>query len=79
MKLRTQVDEAMSRSNMGDVDHDRKAAHALMQAMEEIELDGYQDDEMEDVHRRAFSDTRMRASELMRSWGFDSGEADSGR
>jgi len=45
---------------------DSKRLKALEQAMDEVELDGYQDDEMEAVHRRAVADIRNRADEIMR-------------
>lgn len=46
-----------------EIEHDAAAAHALMMAMEEFDGAEYQRDYI--LHR---------ADELMREWGFDSGE-----
>lgn len=46
-----------------------KRLKALEQAMKEAELDDYQDDEMNEVHHRAFNEIHKRAAEIVRGEG----------
>ena len=79
MKLKTTMIDAADGTRFAesrdgaDIDHDAAAAHALMQAMDEASKylstpDGYAS------AVDSIAAIRQRASELMRSWGFDSGE-----
>jgi hypothetical protein len=84
MKLRTEMQDGCVHANGYCVDkdavelrqaemlvHDAAAAHALMRAMEITELDGYQDEGMQEVHLQAIADIRKHADILMDEWGFD--------
>jgi len=82
MKLKTSLTVSRDGSLVDATDenliHDADAAHATMQAMDEVSKylstpDGYAS------AVDSIAAIRQRASELMRSWGFDSGEVDSER
>ena len=78
MKLKTMLrkDDFQGRAFVdyiegSEVDHDAACAHALMLAQDEF---WKQDDLGELDARDAVEMIGVRASELMREWGFDSGE-----
>lgn len=65
------VDEdAASLDVATDLVHDATAAHALMQAINSAEMDGYEVPADELVHEQTIDSIRRIADRLMREWGF---------
>jgi len=58
----------MDRCNLDDIDHDRKAAHALMMAIESV-WNGEPD-----IFRPAIEMVEKRADALLKQWCFDTVE-----
>jgi len=73
MKLRTELTPGRRGGhalgfNDGDREHDAAAAHALMKAIEMLQAD------WEGYGEPSPSSAVLMADELMREWGFDTGE-----
>ena len=65
MKLRTTTHEAaIYIGTRAELTHDAAAAHALMQAMEDLDHSGWT------RYQNPIHAAKCRANELMREWGF---------